>query len=164
SATARVVVDGEVPIDGVIADLVPPAWAEATGRALAPVRDVTPEVAEGLLPESVRLVELAGPTVGDPVALAAAWQPPPRNTRAGDLAAYSAIRDRARSAGGHAGDGGPIPLAVPPALPRLVIVIDEFASLVGDLPVFVTGLVDVARRGRSLGVHLVLATQRPSGV
>jgi DNA segregation ATPase FtsK/SpoIIIE, S-DNA-T family len=49
-------------------------------------------------------------------------------------------------------------------LPRLVIVIDEFASLVRDLPDFVTGLVGIAQRGRSLGIHLVLATQRPSGV
>ena len=49
-------------------------------------------------------------------------------------------------------------------LPRLVIVIDEFASLVRDLPDFVTGLVNIAQRGRSLGIHLILATQRPSGV
>ncbi|MGW1209975.1 FtsK/SpoIIIE domain-containing protein [Streptomyces sp. NPDC002499] len=49
-------------------------------------------------------------------------------------------------------------------LPRLVIVVDEIASMVGELPDFVTGLVNVAQRGRSLGVHLVLATQRPSGV
>ena len=49
-------------------------------------------------------------------------------------------------------------------LPRLVIVIDEFASMARDLPDFVTGLVDIAQRGRSLGVHLILATQRPSGV
>ena len=53
--------------------------------------------------------------------------------------------------------------ALPP-LPRLLIVIDEFASLVRELPDFVTGLVDLARRGRSLGIHLILATQRPSGV
>jgi DNA segregation ATPase FtsK/SpoIIIE, S-DNA-T family len=49
-------------------------------------------------------------------------------------------------------------------LPRLMIVIDEFAALVAELPDFVHGLVDIARRGRSLGVHLVLATQRPAGV
>ena len=49
-------------------------------------------------------------------------------------------------------------------MPRLLIVIDEFAALVAELPDFVTGLVDVARRGRSLGVHLILATQRPAGV
>ncbi|MFD7873696.1 FtsK/SpoIIIE domain-containing protein [Streptomyces sp. NPDC059766] len=47
---------------------------------------------------------------------------------------------------------------------RLVLVIDEFASLVNELPDFIVGLVDIARRGRSLGVHLVLATQRPAGV
>ena len=49
-------------------------------------------------------------------------------------------------------------------LPRLVLVIDEFASLVAELPDFVTGLVGIAQRGRSLGVHLLLATQRPAGV
>ncbi len=51
-----------------------------------------------------------------------------------------------------------------PALPRLVLVIDEFASMVRELPDFVTGLVSIAQRGRSLGIHLLLATQRPSGV
>lgn len=51
-----------------------------------------------------------------------------------------------------------------PGLPRLVLIIDEFAALVAELPDFVTGLVDIARRGRSLGIHLILATQRPAGV
>ncbi|QMW64740.1 cell division protein FtsK [Mumia sp. ZJ1417] len=50
------------------------------------------------------------------------------------------------------------------AMPRLLIVIDEFASLARELPDFVTGLVNIAQRGRSLGIHLILATQRPSGV
>jgi S-DNA-T family DNA segregation ATPase FtsK/SpoIIIE len=49
-------------------------------------------------------------------------------------------------------------------MPRLVLIIDEFASLVAELPEFVTGLVGIAQRGRSLGVHLILATQRPAGV
>ncbi|MFI6596318.1 FtsK/SpoIIIE domain-containing protein [Nonomuraea sp. NPDC050536] len=49
-------------------------------------------------------------------------------------------------------------------LPRLVLIIDEFAALVSELPDFVSGLVDIARRGRSLGIHLILATQRPAGV
>ncbi|HEU0133043.1 MAG TPA: FtsK/SpoIIIE domain-containing protein, partial [Mycobacteriales bacterium] len=48
-------------------------------------------------------------------------------------------------------------------LPRLVVVVDEFATLAAELPEFVDSLVGVAQRGRSLGVHLVLATQRPSG-
>ena len=50
------------------------------------------------------------------------------------------------------------------AIPRLLIVIDEFASLARELPDFVTGLVNIAQRGRSLGIHLILATQRPGGV
>jgi S-DNA-T family DNA segregation ATPase FtsK/SpoIIIE len=49
-------------------------------------------------------------------------------------------------------------------LARLAIVIDEFAELVHELPEFVTGLIRIARVGRSLGVHLILATQRPAGV
>jgi DNA segregation ATPase FtsK/SpoIIIE, S-DNA-T family len=46
----------------------------------------------------------------------------------------------------------------------LVIVVDEFAALATELPEFVEGMIDVAQRGRSLGIHLVLATQRPAGV
>ncbi len=48
-------------------------------------------------------------------------------------------------------------------LPRLVVVIDEFATLTNALPTFVGALVAIAQRGRSLGLHLVLATQRPAG-
>ena len=50
------------------------------------------------------------------------------------------------------------------ALPRLVVVVDEFATLAVELPDFLGALVGVAQRGRSLGMHLVLATQRPTGV
>lgn len=52
----------------------------------------------------------------------------------------------------------------PDCPPSLVIVVDEFAALVGEVPEFVDGVVDVAQRGRSLGLHLILATQRPAGV
>ncbi len=48
-------------------------------------------------------------------------------------------------------------------LARLVIVIDEFASLLEEVPEFVSGVVGIGNRGRSLGVHVVLATQRPGG-
>ncbi|GAA4958307.1 FtsK/SpoIIIE domain-containing protein [Yinghuangia aomiensis] len=48
-------------------------------------------------------------------------------------------------------------------LPRLLIVIDEFAEMVAQMGEYVTALVNIARRGRSLGIHLILATQRPSG-
>lgn len=50
------------------------------------------------------------------------------------------------------------------APPSLVIVVDEFAALAKELPEFVDGVINVAQRGRSLGVHLILATQRPAGV
>lgn len=50
------------------------------------------------------------------------------------------------------------------APPSLVIVVDEFAALIRDVPEFVDGVIDVAARGRSLGVHLILATQRPGGI
>ena len=51
-----------------------------------------------------------------------------------------------------------------PPIPRLVLVIDEFRLLAEDLPDFVNGLIRIAAVGRSLGVHLVLATQRPGGI
>jgi S-DNA-T family DNA segregation ATPase FtsK/SpoIIIE len=53
---------------------------------------------------------------------------------------------------------------LPGVPPRLVIVVDEFAALVADVPDFVDGVVNIAQRGRSLGLHLILATQRPAGV
>jgi S-DNA-T family DNA segregation ATPase FtsK/SpoIIIE len=52
----------------------------------------------------------------------------------------------------------------PDAPPALILVIDEFAALATEVPEFVDGVIDVAQRGRSLGLHLVMATQRPSGV
>ncbi len=51
-----------------------------------------------------------------------------------------------------------------PPITRLVIIVDEFAELKQEIPDFVDGLVNVARVGRSLGVHLILATQQPAGV
>ncbi len=54
--------------------------------------------------------------------------------------------------------GQPVPL------PRLLVVIDEFAALSAEIPEFMSALLDIAQRGRSLGVHLLLATQRPAGV
>ncbi len=51
--------------------------------------------------------------------------------------------------------------AVP--VPHLFIIIDEFAELKREEPEFMRELISVAQVGRSLGVHLVLATQKPSG-
>lgn len=49
-------------------------------------------------------------------------------------------------------------------LPHLVIISDEFAELKSQQPEFMAQLISTARIGRSLGVHLILATQKPSGV
>jgi len=75
-----------------------------------------------------------------------------REHRVSDLLEYDRL-----VADGRAGGAGPAPL------PRLLVVIDEFATLAAELSDFVSSLVGIAQRGRSLGVHLLLATQRPSG-
>ncbi len=49
-------------------------------------------------------------------------------------------------------------------MPHLIIVCDEFAELKSQQPDFMEDLISTARIGRSLGVHLILATQKPSGV
>lgn len=49
-------------------------------------------------------------------------------------------------------------------VPHLFIVCDEFAELKSQQPGFMDNLISIARIGRSLGVHLILATQKPSGV
>ena len=49
-------------------------------------------------------------------------------------------------------------------VPHLLIVIDEFAELKKEEPDFMRELISVAQVGRSLGVHLILATQKPGGV
>lgn len=62
----------------------------------------------------------------------------------------------AHDLGGYRAGGG--------IMPRLVVVVDEFATLAAELPDFLDALVDIAQRGRSLGIHMILATQRPAGV
>ncbi|WP_190243216.1 FtsK/SpoIIIE domain-containing protein [Arthrobacter globiformis] len=62
-----------------------------------------------------------------------------------DLAAY-----RMSAAGG-------------PPLPQLILIIDEFRMLVDDAPETLTALMRIAAIGRSLGIHLIMATQRPQG-
>ena len=49
------------------------------------------------------------------------------------------------------------------SLPRLVVVVDEFRRLSDEVPGAAGDLMKCAALGRSLGVHLVLATQRPTG-
>ncbi|MEY8506768.1 type VII secretion protein EssC [Lachnospiraceae bacterium 42-17] len=49
-------------------------------------------------------------------------------------------------------------------VPHLFIISDEFAELRKEQPDFMKELISAARIGRSLGVHLILATQKPAGV
>jgi len=49
-------------------------------------------------------------------------------------------------------------------IPHLFIICDEFAELKSQQPDFMDNLISIARIGRSLGIHLILATQKPSGV
>ncbi|WP_052397593.1 FtsK/SpoIIIE domain-containing protein [Streptomyces sp. NRRL F-5123] len=65
-----------------------------------------------------------------------------------DVDDYQRLRDRDRSL---------------PPMPRLVLVVAELADLAGGRPELRAGMLDVAQRGRPLGIHLVLATQRPAG-
>ena len=248
---------GHDPVRGVLAEPVSVALAETAARALAPLRDISVEEDDAVLPDSVRLLDVLGlepPTVDG---VRARWQLEGRTTRmvvgaglhgpftldlrtdgphglvagttgAGksellqtmiaslavvnrpdalnfvlvDYKGGSAFKDceflphtvgmvtdldahlveRALTSLGAelkyrehwlAGAGVKdiddyldLQQREParPPLPRLLIVIDEFASMARELPDFVTGLVNIAQRGRSLGIHLILATQRPSGV
>ena len=49
-------------------------------------------------------------------------------------------------------------------IPHLLIICDEFAELKQQQPDFMDELMSVSRIGRSLGVHLILATQKPAGI
>ncbi|MFD9811994.1 FtsK/SpoIIIE domain-containing protein [Streptomyces sp. NPDC059080] len=244
-------------IDGILADEVVDSWYEATGRRLAPLRDVSKNQGEAALPGSARLLETLGLEEPDAAAVAGGWRAGGRSTKAvvgysldgpfsldlvshgphglvagttgsgkseflqtlvaslavanrpdamtfvlidykggaafkecvrlphtvglvtdldphlveralTSLGAELTHRERLLAAAGakdledYLDYASRRPELAP--IPRLLIVIDEFASMARELPDFVTGLVNVAQRGRSLGIHLILATQRPSGV
>ncbi len=51
-----------------------------------------------------------------------------------------------------------------PYIAHLLIVVDEFAELKKENPEFIKNLISFSRIGRSLGLHLILATQKPSGI
>ncbi|GAB2873031.1 FtsK/SpoIIIE domain-containing protein [Actinoallomurus bryophytorum] len=246
-------------VGAVLADQVTPAWCDRLARALAPVRDVSRDDAESMIPSSARLLELLHMPSPSAAQIQAVWQAGGRTTSvpvgvsadgvftvdlrfdgphgliagttgAGKsellqtLIASLAVANRPDEMtfvlidykGGAAfADCASLPHVVgmvtdldghlteraleslgaevrrreslllhagakdiedycalfdagdrraPSRVPRLVLVIDEFAAMAGELPDFVEGLVDIGRRGRSLGVHLLLATQRPAGV
>lgn len=244
-------------IDGILTDDVADSWYAATGRRLAPLRDVSENQGDAALPGSARLLEVIGLEEPTAAAIAARWRSSGRSTKAvvgyslngpfaldlvnhgphglvagttgsgkseflqtlvaslavanrpdamtfvlvdykggaafkdcvdlphtvglvtdldthlveralTSLTAELTHREHVLAAAGakdledYLDYAGRRPELAP--VPRLLIVIDEFASMARELPDFVTGLVNVAQRGRSLGIHLILATQRPSGV
>lgn len=53
---------------------------------------------------------------------------------------------------------------LPQAPPRLIVMIDEFRILAQDHPSILTDIMRLATLGRALGLHLILATQRPQGI
>lgn len=53
--------------------------------------------------------------------------------------------------------------SIPEPMPHLLIIVDEFAELKREEPDFMKQLISVAQVGRSLGVHLILSTQKPAG-
>lgn len=252
----RVTTEEHRTYDDVVADGVGDRWAHRLARAIAPLRDATPDDLRHDLPDSARLPDLLPFDAADPAALETAWRVTPRGTSiplgvddrgepfvvdlardgphalvagttgsgksellqtlvAGlavanrpdemcfvliDYKGGAAFKDCARlphtvgtvtDLDGHLTERALRSLGAElrrrelvlraagckdledllasrpggsPGLSRLVLVVDEFATLAEELPDFVGGLVGIAQRGRSLGVHLVLATQRPSGV
>ncbi|GAA1888157.1 FtsK/SpoIIIE domain-containing protein [Paeniglutamicibacter psychrophenolicus] len=82
------------------------------------------------------------------------------------LEAEMARRQRIFAAAGEDIDNLDAYLATNPEepMPRLLLVVDEFAMLAKDFPEVLSSLVSVAAVGRTLGVHMILATQRPAGV
>ncbi|HET9657332.1 MAG TPA: FtsK/SpoIIIE domain-containing protein [Kineosporiaceae bacterium] len=81
------------------------------------------------------------------------------------LARFGGEIDEYWRAGGSAaaGSGGRAAAGEWQPLPRLVLVFDEFARVLETSPDFLKELVNVAAKGRSLGMHLVLATQSLQG-
>ena len=82
------------------------------------------------------------------------------------LEAEMEYRQRVFAAAGEGVDNLDAYLATNPSepMPRLLLVIDEFAMLAKDYPDVLKSLVSVGAVGRTLGVHMILATQRPAGV
>ncbi|GAA3630983.1 hypothetical protein GCM10022200_12250 [Microbacterium awajiense] len=79
--------------------------------------------------------------------------------------ALESLRAEIRRREGALADAGARDILDPRVeLPRLVVVVDEFAALLADHPELDVMFTDLAARGRALGIHLVLGTQRVTGV
>ncbi|WP_162678817.1 FtsK/SpoIIIE domain-containing protein [Actinomyces sp. 565] len=86
----------------------------------------------------------------------------PAGTRRALESLEAEVRRRERLLADHrAKDISYLAAGIAPA--RLVLVVDEFATLAAEHPEVLDSLVRVAAQGRSLGIHLILSTQRPGG-
>ncbi|MEU8889012.1 type VII secretion protein EccCa [Streptomyces sp. NPDC048442] len=74
-----------------------------------------------------------------------------------DAGNYANVHDYERARVAGATGAGGVPLR---PIPSLVLVIDEFSELLSAMPDFIEMFVQIGRIGRSLGVHLLLASQR----
>lgn len=81
---------------------------------------------------------------------------------AGALRAIHSLRSELRYRERVLAEAGARSVDESDVLPRLVVVVDEFAAMLQELPDLHGLFVDIAARGRSLGVHLILCTQRPA--
>ena len=81
---------------------------------------------------------------------------------AGALRAIESLKSELRHRERVLAEAGVRSIEETDVLPRLVVVVDEFAAMLQELPDLHGLFVDIAARGRSLGVHLILCTQRPA--
>lgn len=77
--------------------------------------------------------------------------------------AVTSLRSEVLRREGLLAEAGVRDLEALPGTPRLVVVVDEYAALVAEQPELHELVADLAARGRSLGIHLILCTQRPGG-
>ena len=103
-----------------------------------------------------------GPLAGLPHTAGVLTDLDPAGTQRALSSLEAEVRRRERILAAHgAKDLSCLPPQV--VVPDLVVAVDEFATLAGEHAEVLESLVRIAAQGRSLGIHLILATQRPQG-
>ena len=103
-----------------------------------------------------------GPLAGLPHTAGVLTDLDPAGTQRALSSLEAEVRRRERILAAHgAKDLSCLPPRV--VVPDLVVAVDEFATLAGEHAEVLESLVRIAAQGRSLGIHLILATQRPQG-
>ena len=133
-----------------VADLLARAQQPA-GRGSPSCSSTTRAVRRSASAPTSRTRSATSPTSPRPWSPARSPRWAPRSPPASTCSAATSVKDLVQLEREH-------PEAAPPSL---LICVDEFAALTNEVPEFVDGMVNLAQRGRSLGMHLLLATQRP---